>query len=402
MSATDLKGSLIRYAGSLGFERIGVMRAQPLAKEEAHLQQWIAEGRAGEMDYLERAPERRTRPAELLPGAKSVIALAMSYSDTSFLAASGGEPIDSKVRMGPRPVTAGDDESSAEGRIARYTRGPDYHKVIRKRLESFVRYLEALAPGTECRTFVDTGPLLERAVAQRAGIGFIGKNTMLITKGLGSWVFLASVVTTLDLPVDSPDERSCGECRLCIDACPTQAITEPYCLDARLCIAYLTIEQDGPIPEALREKTGPWAFGCDICQEVCPHNVRSTNANLELGLAEVLALESKQEFETRFAGTSMMRSGHEGLIRNACVAAGNLGRTDLLPVLKRLAQNKNPLISEHAAWAVERLASISDRKNASGPVPISSESAEAKAGRRSARAGHAPRAPRISSRDAFR
>jgi epoxyqueuosine reductase len=363
LSATDLKSRLIRYAGSLGFERVGVMPAAPLQKEEASLKRWIAEGRAGEMDYMESAPERRARPVELLPGAKSVIALAMNYSASSP-AASGRGPIGSPL------TTAGNDVS--EGRVARYARGPDYHKVIRKRLDSFVRYLEALAPGTECRTFVDTGPLLERAVAQRAGLGFIGKNTMLITKGLGSWVFLASVITTLDIAADSPDERSCGECRLCIDACPTQAITEPYQLDARLCIAYLTIEQDGLIPETLREKIGPWAFGCDICQEVCPHNARSTNADLTLGLAEVLALESEQEFEKRFAGTSMMRSGHDGLIRNACIAAGNLGRTDLLPVLKRLAQNKNPLISEHAAWAVERLGSISDQKNASAPVPVSS------------------------------
>jgi len=251
-------------------------------------------------------------------------------------------------------TTAGNDVF--EGRVARYTRGPHYHKVIRKRLESFVRYLEALAPGTECRTFVDTGPILERAVAQRAGLGFIGKNTMLITKGLGSWVFLASVITTLDLPADSPDERSCGECRICIDACPTQAITEPYRLDARLCIAYLTIEQDGPIPENLREKTGPWTFGCDICQEVCPHNTRNTPANLEMGLAQVLSMQTDEEFRDYFGGTALTRAGRVGLIRNACVAAANLGREDLLPQLNALAaEDPSFLVREHAQWAIERL-----------------------------------------------
>jgi epoxyqueuosine reductase len=365
LSATDLKENLIRYAGSLGFERVGVTRAQRLEKEEAHLKRWIAEGRAGEMDYLEREPERRARPAELLAGAKSVIALAMNYSEPSpFPLPKGRGPsfaFSLQGEGGRRP-------DEGEGRVARYTQGRDYHKTIRKRLDSFVRYLEALAPGAECRTFVDTGPLLERAVAQQAGIGFIGKNTMLITKGLGSWVFLASVITTLDLPADSPDERSCGECRLCIDACPTQAITEPYRLDARLCIAYLTIEQDGPIPETLREKTGPWAFGCDICQEVCPHNALSfrrkpesisswtpASAGVTAGLAEILSIRTEDEFQKLFGGTAITRSGREGLIRNACVAAANLGRTDLLPNLTRLTSDPSALVREHAAWAVERL-----------------------------------------------
>jgi epoxyqueuosine reductase len=195
---------------------------------------------------------------------------------------------------------------------------------------------------------------------------------MLITKGLGSWVFLASIITTLDLPADSPDERSCGECRLCIDACPTQAITEPYHLDARLCIAYLTIEQDGTIPENLREKTGPWTFGCDICQEVCPHNARQTGSGLELGLAQVLSLRSEQKYQEHFGGTALKRSGREGLLRNACVAAANLGRADLLPLLVGLSSDPSALVREHAAWAVEQLNSILDRRNASEQVPVSS------------------------------
>jgi len=367
LSAAELKAQLVRYAQSLGFERVGITSAQPLQPEEDHLKHWIAGGRAGEMDYMSRAPERRARPAELLAGAKSVIALAMTYAAEGALGGGGdGEKDDLSAPTAPSsPVLS----SVLEGRIARYTAGSDYHKTIGKRLSSFVRYLEAFSPGAECRTFVDTGPLLERAIAQRAGLGFIGKNTMLITKGLGSWVFLASVITTAELPVDSPDERSCGECRLCIDACPTQAITAAFELDARRCIAYLTIEKDGPIPEDLRGKTGPWVFGCDICQEVCPHNARSTGAPMELGLAQILSIGTEEEFQKQFSGTALTRAGRDGLLRNACVAAANLGRADLVPVLKALTVSSSPLLREHASWAIRKIEVISSRTNASEPSP---------------------------------
>jgi epoxyqueuosine reductase len=362
LSAADLKRDLFRYAESLGFQRAGVMKAERLVADEEHLKRWIADGRAGEMDYLTQNPERRTRPAELLPGAKSVISVAVSYAQKR-----------STPAKPPLP----------EGRIARYTEGRDYHKTIGKRLESFVRYLQAMAPSAECRTFVDTGPLLERAVAQRAGLGFIGKNTMLITKGLGSWVFLANVITTLELPSDAPDTRSCGECRLCIDACPTQAITEPFRLDARLCIAYLTIEQDGPVPEDLRKPTGPWVFGCDICQEVCPHNTRRKSAGLEVGLAQILSIQTDEEFKTLFGGTALSRAGRSGLLRNACVAAGNLGRKDLLPVLRQWTRDRDPLVRDHAVWAVGQLeVVISGQTNASAPAPGYASPREAGASRR--------------------
>jgi epoxyqueuosine reductase len=333
-----VKRQLIAYARSLRFDRVGVTSADSLDREQAFLESWLAEGRAGEMTYLERQSERRSRPAALLPSAQSVIALAMNYY----------VPDDGR-----------------DMKISRYARGRDYHNVIEKRLHAFVRYLQALAPGTECRTFVDTGPLLERAFARRAGLGFIGKNTMLITKGLGSWVFLASVVTTLKLPADAPDERSCGDCRLCIDACPTQAITAPYELDPRRCIAYLTIESSQPIPPDLRKAVGPWIFGCDICQDVCPHNARPSNevlASLEpaphtqLGLADILALRSDEEFQRTVTGTALVRAGRDGLLRNACVAAANLGRVDLLPLLRKLAEkDSSSLVREHAAWSVNEL-----------------------------------------------
>jgi epoxyqueuosine reductase len=330
----SLKRDLIAYAGSLGFERIGFAYADSLKNEERYLKHWLAQGRAGEMDYLARQPERRTRPQELLSGAKTVIVLARRYNG------------DSSNQRSPQ-----------EGRVARYTGGRDYHKLIGKRLEAFVRYLVALCPESQSKFFVDTGPVLERALAQRAGVGFIGKNTMLITRGLGSWVFLACVLTSAEWALDAPDARSCGNCRLCIDACPTRAITAPFELDPRRCISYLTIELKGSIEPGLREKMGGWAFGCDICQEVCPHNKGVAMAPAPvLALAEVLSIENAAAFRKRFSGTSLLRAGWRGLLRNACVAAANLGRKDLLPALRRLANHDaEAVIREHASWAIHRL-----------------------------------------------
>ena len=371
-----LKRNLVAFARSLGFERVGITSADPLSKEEAFLKTWLAEGRAGEMAYLERESGRRTRPSDLLPGAKSVVALAMSYASPSGLrplplpSGEGGAKLQGEAKL-------------SEGKIARYARGKDYHKVIGKRLESLVRYIESMAPGVESRTFVDTGPLLERALARRAGLGFVGKNTMLIARGLGSWVFLAHVITTLDLPLDAPDERSCGECRLCIDVCPTGAITGPFVLDARRCIAYLTIESERAVPEGLRPKMGGWIFGCDVCQEVCPHNAlrsaspqpspygrgrQSAGEAESMSLSEILSIGSDKDYQTRFAGTALTRAGRESLVRNACVAAANLRRTDLTSLLLDLSRNdSSPLVREHAAWALERLGA-----SHASPVPPAS------------------------------
>jgi epoxyqueuosine reductase len=399
LSATDLKRDVLSYAKSLGFERAGVASVDPLNKDEAFLKHWLAQGCAGEMDYLKRASEKRARPAELLPGAKSVIALAMNYYVSDVIASA---PIHKPSLRGRSPEVLATDEAISpfetsrspcrslfatalaprddsistprndrvrELRIARYAHGPDYHKVIAKRLDSLVRYMKSLEPKVKCKTFVDTGPLLERAVAQRAGLGFIGKNTMLITRGLGSWVFLANIVTTLDLPVDAPDERNCGKCRLCIEACPTKAITAPYTLDPRRCIAYLTIESRQPIPEDLRPPMGGWMFGCDVCQEVCPHNVRKRFPSPQpsprgrgskgegwLVLSKILDIQGEVEFRQLFTGTAFMRAGREGLLRNACVAAANLNREDLIPRLQKIARNDSkPIVREHAAWALDWL-----------------------------------------------
>jgi epoxyqueuosine reductase len=361
---SSLKQSIFAYARSLGFSLVGITTAEPFPEGDAALTAWLDDGCAGDMEYMKRAPSARSHPRELLPGARSIIALAMSYysddrvttgpsnySNTSnyrteqrqFRGPSSalsllGPDSSPHGRIAPFPVDEGSGTTRpvTHGRVARYAWGKDYHRVMRKRLESLVRYIESLAPEAKCRITVDTSPLLERATAQRAGLGFVGKNTMLVTRGFGSWVFLASVVTTLDLPADPPDRRSCGLCRICIDSCPAQAITAPYRLDARRCTAYWTIESREPVPEPLKGKTGNWIFGCDACQEACPHNKRAASTNVpefnpsrgagaRLPLREVLALKTDEEFKKRFGGTPLARLGRERLIRNARQAALNFG-----------------------------------------------------------------------------
>jgi epoxyqueuosine reductase len=349
LSPREMKRDILAYAHSLGFARVGVTSADPLKEAGDYLAAWIGEGRAGEMDYLVRNAPTRARPGEALPGARSVVALAMSY----FHPVDGSPPVE-KVNL-------------AQGRVAKYAWGREYHGILRKRLQSLVRYIESLVPEARCKTFVDTGPLLERALAQRAGLGFTGKNTMLITRGLGSWVFLALVVTNLDLPVDETDTRTCGSCTLCLDACPTQAITAPYQLDARRCIAYLTIELKTSISDELRTRTGDWVFGCDVCQDVCPHNTHiprtavpemdpSQGVGRALDLAEILKIRTDTDFDKHFAGTPIKRSQRHGLIRNACLVAANSDRKDLIPLLKTLAESDtHPVVREHARWAYHQL-----------------------------------------------
>jgi epoxyqueuosine reductase len=307
----NLKDDILAYAKSLGFGKVGFTSAERLSDAESALGKWVKSGFAGEMDYMERNWPTRARPSERLKGAKTVISLAASYYSHA-----------------PSDVVG-------EGRIARYAWGKDYHKVLDKRLDSLVRYIGALAPGELCKTYVDTGPLLERALAQKSGLGFFGKNTMLITRGVGSYVFLASLLTTLDLPSDAPDQRNCGTCTLCIDACPTQAITEPYNVDARRCIAYLTIEAKSEPPEEIQSKMGDWLFGCDICQDVCPHNTKlpetpiaefrpSTGVGPSLSIEEVLSMKSDAEFDARFAGSPIKRTKRSGLQRNAGIVRENI------------------------------------------------------------------------------
>ena len=296
-----------------GFARVGVARAGALEPEGAQLKAWLAAGRHGQMDWMTRTADVRADPRHpgMLEGALSVIVGAFPYAR-------------SPQRVGPDP-----------GRVARYARGRDYHNVLSKRLRKVVAWLRA--EGHEARFTVDSRPLLERAWAERAGLGFVGKNCCLIVPGLGSHVFLGAVVTTAPLTPDSPMKRRCGDCRLCLDACPTEAFVGPRELDARRCISYLTIEHEGPIDGALAERMGDWLFGCDVCQDVCPYNRTSlpepeATAPFapdprfdEVDCSELLAME-EAEYLRWSEGSPLRRSGLERMQRNARIVLANSKR----------------------------------------------------------------------------
>ncbi len=313
-------------ARACGFDLVGIAPAEPLKADEPRFLRWLAEGRHGTMAWLARDPTRRTRPQRVLPGAQSLIALGVHYA--------GGEPADGRLEETGGAETT---PPGPSGRVSRYAWGRDYHHVIESRLTALERRLAMLlGPDAAFRSYVDHGPVLERAVAQRAGLGFIGKHTLLITRPFGSWVFLAVVLTTVRLEPDAPESGlGCGACRLCLDACPTGAITAPYELDARRCISYLTIESREAIPAERLSQIGDWVFGCDICQEVCPYN-RQVPAPTEpafqpeagigprLPLAKVLKIRDDARFQATFRGTPLLRPKRTGLVRNAATVADNL------------------------------------------------------------------------------
>jgi epoxyqueuosine reductase len=301
------------HARVLGFDAVGIAAADFLEQDDHALTQWLAEGRHGGMAYMAREPHRRSQPQSILPGAKSVIVLAMNYAPVQ--AAQTGD----RFQICPHPVF---------GRISRYAWGRDYHRVIEKRLAQLEAFIcDTAGPGTGCRSYVDHGPILEKAFARHAGIGFIGKNTLLITEAFGSWVFLSVILTTLELPPGVAQTSQCGSCRLCLDACPTGALTAPYQLDATRCISYLTIENKMEIPDELRPKLNGWVFGCDICQEVCPYNAHPKptrvkefhpdhGAGPRLDLEQVMALASDEAFRAAFRDTPLLRPKRAGLQRN--------------------------------------------------------------------------------------
>ena len=329
---------------SIGFDRVGITDAAPFVRDEKAAAERVRDGLMdGLAWYTEERVRRMNRPKTLLDGARSVISLAMSYKTTE-------------------PPTASD---VPRGRVARYAWGRDYHSLIKARVRRFVRELpDAVGEPVRARRFVDDGPMNDRAAAERAGVGWFGKNTNILTPTLGSWAFLAEVITNLDLRADAPLKKTCGECARCIPACPTGAIVAPYVIDNRRCISFLTIELRGAIPRDMRPLVGDWVFGCDLCQDVCPVNRKAAvSREAEFGkrhdfdapaLIPLLSLD-EDGFRRRFEGSPIRRAKLSGLRRNACVALGNIGDRAAIPALSDALRSDDAIVRAHAAWALGRI-----------------------------------------------
>ncbi len=332
--------SIKLLAKELGFDDCRIAAAKE-AGHAALFRDWIAEGKHGEMAWLERTPERRCDPREVLPGCKSLICLALNYY------------------TGPRPFP---EDHSGGYRIARYAWNDDYHDLIEKRLREFDAKLQTFG-GTQ-RFYVDTGPVLERDFASAAGLGWNGKSTVQIHRHLGTWFFLAELLTTLDLQPDAPSTDHCGKCTACITACPTAAITAPRRVDARRCISYLTIEHKGSIPEEFRVAMGDRIYGCDDCLDACPWNRFAVESREMTFHARATVFEKRLRdfldldvdgFRTLFAKSPIKRIKRPRFLRNVCVALGNTGTLKDLPALERAAVDPEPLIAEHAVWAIRQI-----------------------------------------------
>ena len=338
-----MKAAIRQRAHALGFDDCRFTTAEPPA-HTAQFKQWLAAGQHGEMAYLERNANKRVNPQQVLPGAKSVICFATSY----------------QTRNSQTII-----ENQKSGVVARYARFQDYHNVLAEKLKALTKFVnETGGADTHSLWYVDTGPMLERDFAERAGLGFIGKHANLISRRLGNWIFLAEIITNLELEPDAPEKNRCGSCARCLAACPTDAITAPFQLDARRCISYLTIELKGPIPVQFRRAIGNRIYGCDDCLAVCPWNrfaregqMMKNHARKDLTapeLVELLSLDEAQ-FKKRFASTPILRTKRRGFLRNVCVALGNTGNAFALPALNRAAYDSEPLIAEHARWAIEEI-----------------------------------------------
>jgi epoxyqueuosine reductase len=354
-----VKTAIRQRARQLGFDDCRFTTAAP-PEHTALFQKWIAAGQHGEMGYLARNAPKRGEPEQVLAGARSVISLAVSYSGA---ANSGQRSAVSEVGLASPSVTKHGPLNP--GVVARYARFADYHEVLAAPLKQLTEAVNRLGgPQTRSLWYVDTGPLLERDLAQRAGLGFAGKHTNLISRRLGNWFFLAEIITTLELEPDAAEKNRCGSCTRCITACPTQAITAPFQLDARRCISYLTIELKGAIPVEFRTAIGNRIYGCDDCLAACPWNKFAQVGSLMRGharadlaqpdLLELLALDDAG-FKRLFAGTPMLRTKRRGLLRNVCVALGNVGDATALRHLERAAADSEPLIAEHAQWAIGQI-----------------------------------------------
>lgn len=341
----QLATAIKRWGVELGFQQIGIAGVD-LDQDEAHLLDWLAAGHHGEMDYMDRHGTRRSRPADLHPGTLRVISARMDY-----------DPPDARDAWG----VLGD---ASLGYVSRYALGRDYHKLMRARLQKLADHITAEIGPFGYRAFSDSAPVLEKALARNAGLGWIGKHSVLINRHAGSWFFLGELYTDLPLPIDQPASDHCGTCTRCIEVCPTQAIVGSRQLDARRCISYLTIEAKGSIPEELRAPMGNRIFGCDDCQLVCPWN-KFARKSVEPDFAVRHRLDgaslielfgwSEREFLDRTQGMAIRRTGYEGWLRNIAVALGNAPRSaQVITALRSRAEHPSALVREHVAWAMQR------------------------------------------------
>ncbi len=343
-----MRSDLADEARRLGFASVGFALAQEDRLRAERLQQWLGEGNHGSMEWMETRADVRRSPEALWPEAKSVIALGMSYTPD----------------CDPLALEAHPDRA----RISVYAQGKDYHDTVKKRLKALARWMIGQAPESELKVFVDTAPVMEKPLGEAAGIGWQGKHTNLVSREHGSWLFLGAIYTTIPFAPDAPHDDRCGSCDACQAACPTDAFPEPYRLDARRCISYLTIEHKGPIPEELREALGNRIYGCDDCLAVCPWNKFANSAarhrdflpRAELAaprLAELLTLDDAG-FRKFFSGSPIKRMGRNRFVRNCLYAAGNSGDASLQPAARALCEDPDPAVADAARWALERLVAL--------------------------------------------
>ncbi len=338
-----LSSRIKEEAQRLGFELAGISPVK-LPPHEESFAEWLRQGFAGELGYMERTEHLRRDPHALVPWAVSIVSVGMNYYTDH-----------------PRPEAT----NETKGWISRYAWGDDYHELLKQRLDSLLEAIRAMDDGPiDGRAFVDSGPVLERDFAGVAGLGWIGKNTHLISPKKGSWFFLGELFLSIELDYDRPMRDRCGKCDLCLKACPTGAFVGPYILDARRCISYLTIELKGWMPRHLRPLVGNHIFGCDICQEVCPYNVKTRPTSEPAyaprpglyapDLIPLLAL-TEQEFRRHFRGSPILRAKRRGFLRNVAVALGNVGNAEAVPALTGALDDEEPLVRGHAAWALGRI-----------------------------------------------
>lgn len=351
MDTVSITKSIKNKAIEIGFDLVGVSPVDKFPENQFY-KDWLNKGYSGEMGYMERNPERREDVRNILPGAKSIISCAINYNTD--------HPYSTEL------------SNENKGWISRYAWGDDYHDTVKEKLQVLIDYIASISrEEVISKVYVDTGPVLERMYGKYAGLGWVGKNTCLINQEIGSWIFVGEIIADIELDYDTPVPDRCGTCTRCIDACPTDAILEPYVLDSRLCISYLTIELKNKIPSELRDGIQDNIYGCDICQDVCPWNKRapvSASKHFEpregLYNPDLSSLSnlSPEDFRELFKASPIKRTKRRGLLRNIMVAMGNSGNKDFIPHLKKCLEDEEPLVRAHAVWALSKLDGTDSRE----------------------------------------